>query len=140
MTLTTISECMCLQAALILVVLPAWIYDMYWLHDRLMHIIWTIFASSYCFVVTWNTPRIYTFISYDIKYIYGHIVPINFISLNSFSAITCLHTNIHAWLWAYHVVWNVRSFGELKKKTSSNTEWQLHTFMLSRTENKNELK
>lgn len=128
MTLTTISKCRYLQAALILVVLTAWIYDMCWLHDRLMHIIWTILASSYCFVVMREILPEFTqgtFILYDIKYIYGHIVPINFISLNSFSAITCLHTNIYAWYYE-HIMW----YGMYvtlanTKKNVSNTEWQL---------------
>lgn len=103
---------LCLQAALISLVLPAWMCEMCarrtWPTDAYTHNLSGInfffvlalvssSLSSYCLFAVLQekySQNLYEtlFFFYDIKYIYGHIVPINFISLNSFSAITCLHT------------------------------------------------
>lgn len=146
MTLTTISRCgsACRLHLYRLFHLHEYVRCMLMVHDRLVHTHnpnWFFFLFSHrcrrhCRLIACspfgkrNTPRIYTkhFFLLCIKYIYGHIVPINFISLNSFSAITCLH--IHAQLWKYYMIWNAHvQFGRMssarEKKTISKIEWQL---------------
>lgn len=112
MTLTTISKCSCRLHLYRLFYLReyvrcaffTWPTDAYNLNVFFCSL---IACSSLCEILPEFTRA--TFILYDIKYIYGHIVPINFISLNPFSAITAITTshNIHTRLAGEHTFYHM---------------------------------
>lgn len=85
-----------------------------------------------------NTPRIYTSHFYFVWHkihLWAHCTNKFHLFELIFSHHLYAHEHICLILRAYHVVWNVSSFGEHKKKTYIQ-HWVTTTFMLSRTENK----